>query len=85
MTETHSKIAAALAHALIMKLPEGTFIPAFTARALASTIDDRLAKIREAYKPEELARCPIVSHHPDPCVGCLCAAMREFILLPSEL
>lgn len=48
---------------------------------IALAIDSRLAEIRTHYEPEELARCPIVTHHgPSPCAFCITAAMREFIL-----
>lgn len=96
MPETHSKIAVALAEALI---PDGYITAqqsenegaavigvAILRNDAAATIDQRLTEIREAYKPEELARCPVVTHHRDgPCAFCNTAAMREFILLPEDL
>lgn len=85
-----SKIALALAEAIVKDLhPEAPpslrdarrVVRSATARA----IDDRLAEIRKHYEPGELARCPIVSHHPDPCAFCLASAMREFIILPEAI
>jgi len=83
-----SKIAVALAEAIVKDLhPEAPpslrdarqVVRSATARA----IDERLAEIRKHYEPEELASCPIVSHHPDPCAFCITAAMREFILVEN--
>lgn len=86
MPDTHSKIAAALTLAALNSLPAGTVLPVAVAKGMADAIDERLAQIREAYKPEELARCPVVTHHGDgPCAFCNTAAMRAFILLPEQL
>jgi hypothetical protein len=47
---------------------------------IARAIDNRLVEIRNFYKPDDLAQCPIVSHHgKGPCAFCLTSAMREFI------
>jgi len=90
MPETHSKLAIALAevaYELIGK-QRGKFFSGEAADdkgRIATAIDERLAEIRKHYEPEELARCPIVSHHGTnrPCPICICAAMREFILVPG--
>lgn len=74
-----SKIAIALADVVVYQQSPQAHWP--EVEKAATLIDDRLTAIRKHYEPEELARCPIVSHHPDPCVGCLCAAMRAFILI----
>lgn len=93
MPETHSKMAVALAEALLPVLFGGqplsdTGKPGRErmAQLVAQAIDERLAAICEYYKPKEFARCPVVSHHgKGPCQFCVCAAMREFILLPEDL
>jgi hypothetical protein len=95
MPETHSKLAIALADEITPKLFGGPpreagslSLPLGRKRiheSVAATVDERLAEIRKHYEPEELARCPIVSHHGTnrPCPICICAAMREFILVPG--
>jgi hypothetical protein len=88
---THSKIAVALADALILELftgpkPQEPNARKSIHRLIATTVDERLEDIRKHYEPEKLARCPRVSHDGEStCVWCVCAAMREFILLPTEL
>lgn len=78
MPDTQSKLAIALADAIMGIPPSG-----MEKDAIARVIDNRLANVRKAYEPEELSRCPIVSHHADPCWFCITSAMRAFILLPS--
>lgn len=91
MPETHSKLAVALAEVAydLIGRQRGKFYSGEAAEdkaRIASAIDERLAKIREAYKPEAHAFCPVVTHHgPSPCAFCVTAAMRAFILLPSDL
>jgi hypothetical protein len=81
--ETFSKMSLALAEEIIAKYPKAT---ESLKEHIATVIDSRLAEIRKHYKPEEFARCPVVSHHgKPPCQFCVTAAMREFILLPEEL
>jgi hypothetical protein len=85
-----SKLAVALADVLVKDLhPEAP--PSMrdarnaSRNRTAMVIDERLAEIRKHYEPEELARCPVVTHHgPSPCAFCICAAMREFILVPER-
>lgn len=76
---THSKLAIALAEAIVDETVQLDGVD-----AVASAIDARLAEVRKAYEPEELARCPIVSHHADPCWFCITSAMRAFILLEES-
>lgn len=89
MSETHSKLAVALAEVAyeLIGRQRGRFYSGEAADdkgRIAAAIDERLAEIRKHYEPEELARCPWVTHHPKgPCASCICAAMREFILVPG--
>ena len=91
MAETQSKIAVALADVAyeLIGRQRGKFYSGEAAddkARIATAIDDRLTQIREVYRPDELARCPVVTHHGDgPCAFCNTAAMRAFILLPEDL
>lgn len=83
-----SKLAIAVAEALLPTIESAANGLSDGARAmyrddLAARIDSRLADVRTAYQDESLARCPIVSHHPVPCLGCLAAALRDFIQIKS--
>lgn len=82
MPETRSKLAEALASRIVDQFPSVNYIEA---DEFARVIDERLAAIRAVYEPEELARCPVVSCHKQPCSWCVTAAMRAFILLPEQL
>lgn len=89
MPDTHSKLAIALAETLIQKAYSSHVLADQVSKTpldlIAGVIDERLAEIRKHYEPEELARCPIVTHHPEgPCAFCCTSAMREFILVPTE-
>lgn len=79
-----SKLAIALAEVADKVSGDVCGIPQERIQRLAELFDTRLADIAAAYRPEELLRCPIVSHHPENCTGCLAAAMRQFILPESN-
>lgn len=61
--------------------------PLFNGRAevmrphIINSIDVELTQIRNAVKDESLARCPIVSHHTEPCAFCIVAALREVVVM----
>lgn len=77
-----SKIAEAIADALIGALED---VPGFNSQDrenLMAIIDSRLASIRAYYAPDKLALCPVVScHNSESCAFCMVAAMRDFIIL----
>lgn len=80
MPEKHSKLAIALAEVIMDQTVQLDGVD-----AVAAVIDNRLAEVRKAYEPEELSRCPIVTHHGDSaCAFCVTSAMRAFILLLPE-